>query len=258
MSKTNFTIITTPKPLNVPVNRLAFENAIRSWVRIVPRPEILVFGGDRDLVESEGARWVDVPRTAYGRPYFDDFITQSEALATNDILMYCTDHLILTSDLSPVVKTVSDSFPGHFLIIGKRRQLHIKEPIDFSISTWEDTLRSQALATKFIGSVAAKDYIVFRRPLGLAPPNFILGYPWYDTWFVWAALQANYPVVDATHAIMVIHQNHGFPTGSVDARELTLGGQHNRKIGKSLNLDGQGGMAHAPYVITHDGLSRRA
>jgi len=252
------TIITTPKPLSVESNRLAFQNAIRSWVRLVPRPEILVFGGDRALVEHEGGRWIGDFRAVHGRPYFDDFISRSEALATNDILMYCTDHLVLTSDLSPVVGAVSDAFPGHFVVVGKRRQLHLQEGIDFSNSDWEGILRDRVLETNFLGNNAAKDYIIFRRPLGLRVPDFIMGYPWYDTWFVWAALQANYPVVDATHALVVIHQKHGFSEGSVDARERTPGGQHNRRIGKSLSLDGKGGITHAPYVVVPGGISRRS
>lgn len=254
------TIITTPKPLDSAKNKMAFLNAIRSWVRLTPRPEILVFGGDRTLVEREGARWIgDFKGTPQGRPYFDDFIGRAEALAANDILMYCTDHLILTSDLSPVVERVSGTFPGNFVVVGKRRALHIQESIDFSNPDWESILRDRVLRTKFLDNNAAKDYIIFRRPLGIPVPNFIMGYPWYDTWFVWAVLQANYPVVDATHVLMVVHQKHGFPEGSVDAREETPGGQHNLRIGrKSLNLDGKGGITHAPYVITHDGISKRS
>lgn len=252
------TIITTPKPLGVKRNRLAFLNAIRSWVRIVPRPEILVFGGDRALIEREGGRWVWVDiNLAQGRPYFDDFIRVAEEESSNDIIMYSTDHLILTSDLIPAVRQVAESFPGNFVIVGKRWQLGIQEPIDFSNPGWESALRNCVLGADSLGSRAAKDYFVFRRPFGLPVPNFIMGYPWYDTWLVWAALQAGYPVVDASAAVMVIHQSHKFVEGDVEARERTPGGQHNRRIGKSLGLDGKGATSHAPYVITHDGISKR-
>jgi len=171
------TIITTPKPLDLGSNRLAFQNAIRSWVRLVPRPEILVFGGDRALIESEGGKWIgDFKATPQGRPYFDDFISRAESLATNDILMYCTDHLILPSNLVPAIKIVADSFPGHFVIVGKRWGLCVQEAINFSNPNWESLLRDQALGVDSLGSHSAKDYIVFRRPLGLLPvPNFIMG-----------------------------------------------------------------------------------
>lgn len=254
------TIITTPKPLNVAANRLAFLNAIRSWVRLVPRPEILVFGGNRALIESEGGKWIgDFKATPQGRPYFDDFISRAETLATNDILMYCTDHLILPSSLVPAVKRVSDSFPGHFVIVGKRWGLSVQEVINFSDPNWESILRGQALGRDSLGSHSAKDYIIFRRPLGLLPvPNFIMGYPCYDTWLVWGALQANYPVVDASDVIMAIHQSHGFVEGDIWEREKTPGGRHNRKIGRfQLHLDGKGAISHAPYVLTRDGVKRR-
>jgi len=254
------TIITTPKPLNVAVNRLAFLNAIRSWVRLVPRPEILVFGGDRALVENEGGKWIgDCKSTPQGRPYFDDFISRAESLATNDILMYCTDHLILTSDLPPVVKRVSDSFPSNFAIVGRRWQLNVQEAIDFSNPNWEGILRDQVFEVDSLGSNAAKDYVIFRRPLGLSVPNFIMGYPCYDTWLVWAALQAHYPVVDASDVIMVVHQSHKFVEGDVWKRDKTPGGQHNRRIGRfQLHLDGKGGISHAPYILTCNGVEKRS
>lgn len=247
------TIITTPKPLSVEGNRLAFQNAIRSWVRLSPRPEILVFGGDHTLVESEGGRWVGDFRATQGRPYFDDFINRAERLATNDILMYCTDHLVLTSSLVPVIETVADMFSGHFLIIGKRWGLHVQRPIDFS-DNWEGTLWDRVLGADSPGNNAAKDYIIFRRPLGLTVPGFIMGYPWYDTWLVWAALQAGYPVVDASDVITVVHQSHKFVEGDVEKRELTPGGQHNRRIGKSLHLDGKGAISQATHVLTPNGV----
>lgn len=255
------TIITTPKPLSLGDNRLAFQNAIRSWVRLSPRPEILVFGGDRALVESEGGKWVgDFKATPQGRPYFDDFISRAETLATNDILMYCTDHLILTSSLPPAVKMVADTFSGHFVIIGKRWGLHVQKPIDFSNPNWESILWDRVIEAGSPGNNAAKDYIVFRRPLGLLPiPNFIMGYPCYDTWLAWAALRANYPVVDASDTVIVVHQSHKFVEGDVWKRDKTPGGQHNRRIGRfQLHLDGKGAISQATYVLTHSGVEKRS
>jgi len=250
------TIITTPRPLGLANNRMAFLNAIRSWVRVEPRLEVLVFGGDRALIEEEGGYWVD-GREVYGRPYFDDFIGTAEILSSNDVLMYCTDHLILTSDLVPTVERVCEAFPGNFVIVGKRWQLDVREDIDFSNPNWEAILRGYVLWVDSLGSQAAKDYIIFRQPLDLSVPNFIMGYPWYDTWFVWAALQAGYPVIDASATIMAIHQSHKFPEGNVEARERTPGGRYNRKLGISLGLDGKGAISHASHIITYDGISKR-
>ena len=253
------TIITTPKPLDMGDNRLAFQNAIRSWVRLSPRPEILVFGGDRALVENEGGKWIGNHRaTPQGRPYFDDFINRAEISSANDVLMYCTDHLILTSSLLPAVKTIADTFPGHFVVVGKRWGLHVQKPIDFSNPNWECVLWDQVLGADSPGNNAAKDYIIFRRPLGLPVPNFIMGYPWYDTWLVWAALQANYPVIDASDAVIVVHQSHKFIEGDVEKRENTPGGQHNHRIGRfQLHLDGKVAISQATHVLTPNGVIER-
>jgi len=254
------TIITTPKPLGIPRNRIAFENAIRSWVRLKPRPEVLVFRGDDDrkIIGEEGGKWIGGIRSSVqGRPYFDHFISEAEVLASNDIIMYSTDHLILVSDLIPAVQAVSEAFPGVFVIIGKRWGLDVPAPISFSDPNWESILWDRVIRTNSLGGNAAKDYMIFRRPFGLSIPNFIMGYPWYDTWFVWAALQAGYPVIDASNVITVVHQSHGFVEGDVEAREITPGGQHNRRIGKSLNLDGMGAISQATYVLTRNGVEKR-
>jgi len=252
------TIVTTPKLLDVATNRLAFENAIRSWVHLSPRPEILVVGGNREVIEKEGGRWIGgVRSTMQGRPYFDHFIEEAEVLASNDIIMYSTDHLILTSGIISAVRLVSETFPGDFVIIGKRWGLDVQAQINFSDHNWESILWDRVIRTNSLGGNAAKDYMIFRRPFGLPIPNFIMGYPWYDTWFVWAALQAGYPVIDASNVITVVHQSHKFVEGDVEARESTPGGQHNRRIGKSLNLDGMGAISQATHILTCEGVIKQ-
>lgn len=242
------TLITTPKPLDIPANRVAFLNAIRSWVRIEPRPEILVFGGDRALIEGEGGRWVgEFKATSHGNPYFDDFIRTAERLASNDILMYITDHLILTYDVSAVAELISVRFPGPFVAIGRRWDLNLDAALRFNTG-WEDVLRQRTLYEGKYQSVGAKDYIMFRRPFPLEIPPFIMGYPWYDTWMVVAAMRADIPVVDVSRAIFPIHQNHGFMQGSLQKREATPQTHHNARL--AAGMSNQGHTIHASYMFT--------
>jgi len=249
------TLITTPKPLDVPANRVAFLNAIRSWVRIEPQPEILVFGGDRNLIEAEGGRWVgEFEATANGNPYFNSFIRTAEQLASNDILMYITDHLILTYDVSATVQLIDARFPGPFVVVGRRWDLNLSGPLQFNTG-WEDMLRQRAIHGGKYQSVGAKDYVLFRRPFPLEISPFIVGYPWYDTWMVVAAMQAEIPTIDASRAIFPIHQNHGFIQGSIQKREDTLETQHNAQL--AAGMGNQGHTIHASHVITvFDILSR--
>jgi len=242
------TLITTPKPLGVPANRVAFLNAIRSWVRIKPRPEILVFGGNRALIEAEGGRWVGkFKATPHGNPYFDDFIRRAERLASNDILMYITDHLILTYDVPAVVELTSVRFPGPFVAVGRRWDLNLNAALQFNTG-WEGVLRQRTLSEGKYQSVGAKDYIMFRRPFPLEIPPFIMGYPWYDTWMVVAAMRANIPVIDLSRAVFPIHQSHGFPQGDISRREATPQTQRNAQL--ATGMSNQGHTIHAPYMFT--------
>jgi hypothetical protein len=242
------TIATTTKPLGDDTNRLAFQNAIRSWVRIEPRPEILVFSKThRALIEGEGARVIDDFESHGDMPYFDGFVRRAEAEATGDIIMYITDHLILTYDVSSAVKLVSVKFPGQFVATGRRWDLDYDKELEFGLG-WADILRQNTIKRGHYQSVGAKDYLLWRKPLGLEVPRFIMGYPWYDTWMVVAAQRAGIPVVDCSRAIMPIHQNHGFKEGSIGAREETAETKHNAALAEGM--DGQGHTIHAPYMLT--------
>lgn len=249
------TILTTPRPLLNEKNRTAFLNAIRSWRQLSPPPEIFVFSRDhQSLVEREGGQFIKDYKGSHDRPYFDSFLSISQLCAANDTLMYCTDHLILTSDLIPAIATTIRKFPDQFILIGQRWQLHVQEPIDFTNSNWETNLHQRTLLTNSPGGPAAKDFIIFRRPLKLKVPPFIMGYPWYDTWLVDAATKAGYPIVDASRVLMTVHQSHTFPEGSAAARELTAGAKRNLKIAKSFKLHGKGSITSTPYVLTRQGV----
>jgi hypothetical protein len=54
------------------------------------------------------------------------------------------------------------------------------------------------------------DYFAFTRGLyGSDMPPFVLRVFW-DNWLVWKALDSGKPVVDASPAVMAVHQNHDY------------------------------------------------
>lgn len=252
------TIFTTHKPLNVASNQIAFCNAVRSWRRIAPTPQILVFGSERAIVNDEDATLVEVanPATPNGHPYFNDFIRQSEQLATNDILMYCTDHLVLTYDLADTISLLDARFRGPFVAIGRRWDVTLDSYIDFGRATWADDIRQFALKRGKYQSVGAKDYLIFRRPFPIPTiPPFIVGYPWYDTWAVVACQRAGIPVIDVSRTVFAIHQNHAFREGTIVDRENTPQTAHNATL--ASGMANQGHTTSAAWITTRfDVVSR--
>ena len=54
------------------------------------------------------------------------------------------------------------------------------------------------------------DYFIFPRPLFENIPSFAVGRPAWDNWMVYEARRRQIPVIDATDAILAVHQNHDY------------------------------------------------
>ena len=72
-------------------------------------------------------------------------------------------------------------------------------------------------------------------------PDFIIGRPGYDNWLIWSIRRRLLPVIDASHDIKVIHQNHSYTfhhiknnTDARKGREATKNIELHR--GKGLNI----------------------
>src|SRR5882762_1622063 len=118
-----------------------------------------------------------------------------------------------------------------FLMVGRRWDTDITEPLAFERREWAEELRS--VASQCGRKCAAEwiDYFAFSRGLyGPDMPPFVLRVFW-DNWLVWKALDAGKPVIDASRAVMAVHQNHDYnyhPQGKAgvwSGEEAGLNGQ---------------------------------
>jgi hypothetical protein len=77
-------------------------------------------------------------------------------------------------------------------------------------SHWEEELRSLVLRHGRRRTAEWIDYFAFTRGLyGPDMPPFVLRVFW-DNWLAWKALDSGKPVVDASRAVMAVHQNHDY------------------------------------------------
>ena len=78
------------------------RNAILSWTRLTPRPEILLFGneeGTAEIAAELGLRhFPEVTRNEFGTPLLDDLFRQAEQHASTPLLGYVNSDIILTND----------------------------------------------------------------------------------------------------------------------------------------------------------------
>jgi len=234
------TIGTTPRPLENTANRSGFEAAVKSWMKLEPTPQVLVFGNYPKVIGDLGATMVEnFDHEPDGRPYFNSFVAKTEELAIHPFVMYITDHLIVLPGLMEALGEVAGQL-DQFLMMGMRWTGNVV-PIDFSNNDWWKPIAGRIGDITKTGNVGAKDWLVWRKPWPQPIPPFIMGMPWYDTWMVVEAQKRMIPRIDATAVIKTVHPPHGFPfVGGIVGREKDPRCEANRVLAE--------GCAHKGHI----------
>ncbi|HEY7168766.1 MAG TPA: hypothetical protein VIB79_29680 [Candidatus Binatia bacterium] len=202
-------IFSVPKPFESEA-AVAQRNAIESWRRLHPDCEIILCGDEEGTESSArefGAKFVrDVPRNALGTPLISAVFEVAERAASRGILCYVNGDIILTRDVISAVRSVQLS---EFLMIGRRWDVWLREAWNFN-DNWETALRAYVREHGVLHPATGIDYFIYPRgTIGNLPP-FAVGRPGWDNWVVYQARARGIPVIDATRAITVVHQNHGY------------------------------------------------
>src|SRR6266853_710594 len=124
------------------------RNAIASWTRLIPRPEILLFGSEEGTAEIAGElglrHFPEVERNEFGTPLLGDLFRQAEQHASTPVLGYVNADIILTTDFISTLDRVHPQFEK-FMMVGRRWDLDWNQPLDFSQSGWAESIRANAL-----------------------------------------------------------------------------------------------------------------
>jgi hypothetical protein len=236
---------------------LAQRNAITSWTRLSPRPDIFVFGGDEEtpaICQSLGVKYIkDTERNRWGTIVLSGLFATAQRVARTDVLCYCNADIILMDDFAQAVDAVTRA-RQRFLMIGQRCDLDVTQSVPFDHPQWESTLRAEALAKGKLLAPWAIDYFVFTRGLLDPVPPFAVGRPAFDNWFIYRARSRWAAVIDATPVVLAVHQNHDYsfhPDGWHGIRESEEA---------SLNTTLAGGPEHLflttdrTHILTPSGL----
>src|SRR6266478_5202090 len=158
------TILAMPKPFRSHIGIIQ-RNAITSWTKLQPRPEIILFGTEEGAAECAAALGLvhipEVARNQHGTPLLADIFAQAEKRATHDTLAYVNADIILPAEFTPGVEKARQAFPS-FLAVGRRTNLNVREPIDFS-NGWEAELKKRTRREGRLESYTGIDFFVFRR-----------------------------------------------------------------------------------------------
>lgn len=252
------TLFAAPKPFLVDHTRTIQRNAIASWIRLNPQPEIILMGNDEGVAEVAaefGVRHIpDVEVNGYGTPLISSMFEIAQRESSGSHVAYVNSDIILLNDFLTTLQEVPFE---RFLLVGQRWNLDITEAIAFDSPDWEAQLRARVKESGKLEGPQAIDYFVFPRGLYRDMPAFAVGRPAWDNWMLYKAFSLNVPVLNATDLITAVHQNHDYnhhPQGKFGV----WGGPESE-----INLKLAGGWEYgcfnlnlATWQFTHQGLQR--
>ncbi len=239
------------------------ENALASWQRLAPVPEIVLLYDDpgvRDAAKRLGCKYRgDLRRNDWGTPLISETFRAGQEMASHDVVCYCNTDIVLIG-LGRAVEAAARKF-GQFLVVGRRWDVDIEQRIDYA-GDWEGWLRGHVEAHGALHNVSAIDYFGFRRGLyGEDVPDFAVGRSAWDNWLVSEAVRRGVPVVDATAVVFAVHQDRpgkGHKKAPrVDApqdREKAINRFfYDRRAGRV-----SGTVKHAGWVLDEKGLREKS
>lgn len=185
--------------------------AIESWKALGAR--VLLVSDEEGVVEYATGLGVsattNVRKNEFGTPLLDSVFEAGQRWADTEIVAYVNTDIILFSEFNQAVSVCAEQLP-HFLLSGQRFDFdHNILAIDFSREAGLDIRRNADDYGKWMG-VGGADYFCFRNgDLGAIPP-FSIGRFRNDNYLMYRALERGLAFVDATAAVMALHQPHGY------------------------------------------------
>lgn len=243
------TILAMPKPFDGHIGIIQ-RNAITSWTKLEPQPEIILFGTEDGAAECAAElRLVHVPevtRNRYGTPLLSDLFAQAEARATHNVLAYVNADIILPSEFTLGIEETRQEF-GNFLAVGRRTNLDVREPIHFS-NGWEAELKQWAKREGALESHTGIDFFAFPRGTYRDVPPLAIGRVWFDQWCIKYARKKGLPVVDLTPFVQIVHQLHAY-NHVAGGKDWVYGGA---EANENLSFYGEEPHAYTILSATHE------
>ena len=189
------TVFTTPKPFKGH-SAVIQHNALKSWTLLRPRPQIILFGNEEGsaqiAAELNLTHVIDVERSGIGTPLVSSMFGIAHRLSANPLLCYVNADIMLTNEFVEALRVVH-AVERRFLMSGRRTNLDVEKPWDFSHPSWEAKLRDRAATEGVEGTSSAMDYFAFPRGVFDEVPPFVVGRARWDNWMIYSARQRASP-----------------------------------------------------------------
>lgn len=233
------TIFTIPKPFIDPHIKTIQTNAIKSWLKLDPVPEIFLFGNDEGVAEAAADLKVkhikDIAVNESGTPYLDFIFDYVEKNAKYENLCYVNCDIVLFQDIIDVIDKINFK---KYLIIGQRWDMDLKEYINFDEERWRNKLLDTLDKNGKLHEPAGSDYFLYKKGSGINMPPFLVGRAGWDNWLIYRFRKTGIPVLDCSKTIGIIHQNHNYAHIKSGAGAGYCGAESDYNINIIKNING--------------------
>jgi len=205
------TFFSAPKPFTDVHIATIQRNAIKSWALL---PEVQVFLlGDEEGVDREagklGVRHLPgVKCSESGTPLISSMFQLARENSNSQLLCIINTDILLLPDFIQAARRVA-SQSKKFVLLGQRWDLDLSQPVEFT-EGWQDRLRSIVQDQGQVHRPAGSDFFLFPRTCYTEVPDFAIGRAGWDNWMIYQACKSGFPAIDATHDVLVLHQNHDY------------------------------------------------
>jgi len=177
-------------------------DALLSWQKLDPKPEIIIIGNDPGTAQAcRQNGFIHIPEvecSETGTPVCIDFIRQAEKRASNDIMLLCSGDIFITQDTIEAAKAISKQM-DEFCVVPRKKFVDIENgvPVRDVIcgtgtpwATWQ-----------------GGDYYLHSKGIFEGMPNFLVGRHYVERWMYRWLCNKN-ALIDGTLAITCLHQKH--------------------------------------------------
>ncbi len=237
------TVFSAPKPFTNPHIAMIQRNAIASWTKLTD-VNVILLGDEPGLAEVAAELGVthirELPRSPSGAPLMDAMFRLARESSPTPLYAIVNADVILFDDFVAAAKNVSAQ-RENFVVMGQRWDLEVTDLLDFSAG-WADRLRSTVHRQGSLHRPAGSDYFLFPSSCYTNLPAFIIGRAGWDNWMIYHARKSGFPAIDATHDVLIIHQNH-------DYSHLPGGQPHYKHPETKINIELAGGRPMTRFTL---------
>lgn len=204
------TLFSTCKPFKTKRLIQIQNDAIKTWLRLEPKPDIIIFGKDDGVAECCDEHGIDncinVEYNEYGIPLLSSMFERVEKISKDDVFLLVSSDIVLSQKTMTALEILKKNMK-EFCGVCRKTEHKGPNPIDFSDDKWFTKIVMDQ--TNHYSLITSGDFFMYTRGMFKDMPKFSVGRCWCDSWLFHAAMEKN-ALVDLSEYMEIFHLKHDY------------------------------------------------